>query len=102
MQTKGIRAVAISGVFSPVNSDMEERAGDIVCNELPDASIALSSRIGRIGLLERENAAIMNASLADLSTGFVTSFRQALAELDISAPFYISQNDGTLMSSEFV
>ena len=60
------------------------------------------SRIGRIGLLERENAAIMNASLAGLSTRFVTSFQQALAELNISAPFYISQNDGTLMSAEFV
>ena len=102
MRAKGIRAVAISGVFSPVNGAMEERAGDIVSNELPDVSITLSARIGRIGLLERENAAIMNASLAGLSTRFVTSFQQALAELNISAPFYISQNDGTLMSAEFV
>ena len=102
MRAKGVRAVAVSGVFSPVNSDMEERAEDIVCNELPDASITLSSRIGRIGLLERENAAIMNASLASLSARFVSSFQQALAELNLSAPFYISQNDGTLMSAEFV
>lgn len=102
MRTKGIRAVAISGVFSPVNSAMEERAGEIVGNELPDASITLSSHIGRIGLLERENAAIMNASLVDLSASFITSFKQALAELNMSAPFYISQNDGTLMSAEFV
>ena len=102
MRAKGIRAVAISGVFSPVNSAMEERAGEIVGNELPDASITLSSHIGRIGLLERENAAIMNASLVDLSASFITSFKQALAELNMSAPFYISQNDGTLMSAEFV
>lgn len=102
MRAKGIRAAAISGVFSPVNSAMEERAGDIVANELPDASITLSSHIGRVGLLERENAAIMNASLADLSARFITSFQQALAQLNISAPFYISQNDGTLMSAKFV
>ena len=102
MRTKGIRAVAISGVFSPVNSAMEERAGNIVANELPDASITLSSHIGRVGLLERENAAIMNASLADLSARFITSFQQAMAHLNVSAPFYISQNDGTLMSAEFV
>ena len=102
MRAKGIRAAAISGVFSPVNSAMEERAGDIVSNELPDAPITLSSHIGRVGLLERENAAIMNASLADLSARFITSFQQALAQLNISAPFYISQNDGTLMSAEFV
>ena len=102
MRAKDIRAVAISGVFSPLNSAMEARAGEIVADELPDASLTLSSHIGRIGLLERENAAIMNASLTGLSGSFVTSFRQALSELDISAPFYISQNDGTLMSAEFV
>lgn len=102
MRAKGIEAVAISGVFSPVNGVMEERAGEIVANELPDSSITLSSRIGRIGLLERENAAIMNASLVDLSASFITSFKQALAELNMSAPFYISQNDGTLMSADFV
>ena len=53
-------------------------------------------------MLERENAAIINASLADLSSGFVASLRQALTELDISAPFYVSQNDGTLMNADFV
>ena len=102
MQAKGIRTVAVSGVFSPVNSAMEVRAGEIILNELPDASVTLSSRIGRIGLLERENAAIINASLAGLSASFVASFERALTELNIKAPFYISQNDGTLMSAEFV
>lgn len=102
MQTKGIRKVAVSGVFSPVNSAMEDRAGEIVLNELPDASVTLSSRIGRIGLLERENAAIINAGLTGLSASFVASFERALAKLKIRAPFYISQNDGTLMSAEFV
>jgi len=31
----------------------------------------------------------------------VSSFRSALDALGISAPFYVSQNDGTLMASEF-
>jgi N-methylhydantoinase A/oxoprolinase/acetone carboxylase beta subunit len=102
MRKKGLRAVAINCVFSPVNAAMEERAEEIVRNEIPDVNISLSSRIGRIGLLERENAAIMNASLAELSTNVVSSFHEALARLKITAPFYISQNDGTLMSAEFV
>lgn len=97
-----IRAIAISCIFSPVKSDMEQHAEAIVQEIVPDAAITLSSRIGRIGLLERENAAIMNASLATLSGRFVSSFRTALSELAIDAPFYISQNDGTLMSAEFV
>ncbi len=101
IKSKGIRAVAISAVFSPVNSSFEDRAADIVQNEIPDVSISLSNQIGRMGLLERENAAILNACLEDLAKAIVESFRKALKEMKIDAPFYISQNDGTLMSAEY-
>lgn len=102
MRKRGIRTVAICGVFSPIKSDMEEQAGEIVREEIPDVSVTLSSRIGRLGLLERENAAIMNAALRELSTQVVSSFKNALSKLGITAPFYLSQNDGTLMTAEFV
>ena len=102
MRTEGIRTVAVSSIFSPVNAGMEKRAGEIVREVLPEAAVSLSNEIGRIGLLERENAAIMNASLAELAERVVSSFREALAGLAIEAPFYISQNDGTLMSAAFV
>ena len=82
----GIRTVAITGLFSPVNADMELRAEEIVQNEMADAAITLSSKVGRVGILERENAAIMNASLAALSSSVVNSFRAALRALNISAP----------------
>ena len=102
MKSHGVRSVAVTGLFSPVNGSMEARAAEIARNELPDAHLTLSSTIGRIGLLERENAAILNASLADLSRQVVESFRAALASLGIDAPLFISQNDGTLMSDAFV
>ncbi|RVT92975.1 hydantoinase/oxoprolinase N-terminal domain-containing protein [Sphingomonas crocodyli] len=98
----GLRSVAITSMFSPVNGDMELRAEEIVRNEIPDAAVTLSHKIGRLGLLERENAAIMNASLADLAKRVVQAFRDALIKLKINAPFYISQNDGTLMSAAHV
>ena len=102
MKSDGIRSVAVTGLFSPVQNAMEERVGEIVREEIPDAHVTLSSTIGRIGLLERENAAILNASLADLSSQVVKSLRKALESLGINAPLYISQNDGTLMSESFV
>ena len=98
----GLRTVAITGLFSPVNADMERRAREIVLNEAPDLAVTLSSKIGRMGILERENAAVMNASLAALSQEVVGSFSSALERLNISAPFFISQNDGTLMSAATV
>jgi N-methylhydantoinase A/oxoprolinase/acetone carboxylase beta subunit len=101
IKSKGIKAVAISAVFSPVNGSFEERAAEIIQNEIPDASLSLSHEIGRMGLLERENAAILNACLGDLAKAIVQSFRQALKDMKIDAPFYLSQNDGTLMGADF-
>lgn len=97
----GIRAVAISSVFSPVNDVMERQAAEIVSSVIPDVSITRSAEIGRIGLLERENAAILNACLRDLAARTVDAFRRAIDELAIHAPLYLTQNDGTLMSAEF-
>jgi N-methylhydantoinase A/oxoprolinase/acetone carboxylase beta subunit len=96
-----IRSIAISSVFSPVNAALEEEAAAILGEELPGLSISLSHEIGRIGLLERENATVMNACLRDLAEHIVAAFRSALAELGIEAPVYLSQNDGTLMSVDF-
>ena len=95
---RGLRSASITAVFSPVNPDMEVRAAEILRDINPDLSITLSHEIGRVGLLERENAAIINSSLAELSRNVIRSFRDAMASLSISAPLYVSQNDGTLMN----
>lgn len=99
---KGIQSVAIASVFSPIDPSHETRAAEIVQAEMPGAFVTLSHEIGRIGLLERENATIINASLRGLAQRIVASFRAALSRLGIRAPFFISQNDGTLMSAEYV
>jgi N-methylhydantoinase A/oxoprolinase/acetone carboxylase beta subunit len=98
---KGIRAVAISCVFSPVNTDLEEKAAEIVAGIVPDALITKSNEIGRIGLLERENAAILNSCLRDLADRTMRAFEQSITNLGITAPLYLTQNDGTLMLADF-
>lgn len=101
IRAKGIAAIAVSSVFSPVNQEMEKQAADILLAEVPGSSVTLSSEIGRIGLLERENAAILNACLRNLAQDTVAAFKRAIGELGIKAPLYLTQNDGTLMSAEF-
>jgi N-methylhydantoinase A/oxoprolinase/acetone carboxylase beta subunit len=102
IRRKGLRAVAITSVFSSVNADMETAAAAIVRELMPEAHVTLSHEIGRVGLLERENAAIMNAALSDLSSQVIKSFRKALSDLGVHAVFFISQNDGTLMAADVV
>ena len=102
LKQKNVTAAAISSVFSPVTAEMEQRAAAIVAEEVPGIRLSLSHEIGRIGFLERENATVMNACLVDLAFAVVSSFRRALGELKVEAPFFISQNDGTLMAAEHV
>lgn len=100
LRDEGIGAAAVTSVFGPVNPSDEERAAHLLAEVHPDASVSLSTQIGRIGLIERENATILNASLRPLAAKIVTAFQQAIADLGIVAPMYLSQNDGTLMGSE--
>ena len=99
---RGLKAAAITSVFSPMNGDMERRAAEIVQNEAPDIAISLSCELGQFGLLPRENSTIINAALSSLSDHVVRAFRRALQELDLNVPLFISQNDGTLMRADDV
>src|SRR6266852_4695104 len=95
----GIRSVAVAAIFSPLDPSCEERARTILAEECPEAAVTLSHDLGRIGLLERENAALLNAALVDLARRTVVGFTQAIAASGIAAPLYLTQNDGTVMSA---
>ncbi|MBB3609873.1 hydantoinase/oxoprolinase family protein [Rhizobium sp. BK602] len=92
----GITSIAISATFSPLTTECEVRAAEIVRSVIPDARITLSHTLGRIGLLERENVALLNAALQSLGTTTVQAFSDALREAGVAAPFYLTQNDGTV------
>jgi N-methylhydantoinase A/oxoprolinase/acetone carboxylase beta subunit len=98
--TAGILNIAISGTFSTINDSQELAAAALVREIIPNARIILSSQIGRIGLLERENASILNAALGDLGVATIAAFSAALQQAGVAAPLFITQNDGTLMSAE--
>ena len=95
-------SAAIISVFSPVSADHELRAAQILRDELgADFPISLSHEIGSIGLLERENATVLNAALVDVARATVEGFVDSLADDGIEAQVFLGQNDGTLMSVEY-
>ncbi len=99
--SKGVSSVAVASVFSPVDDSYEAEARDVLAGEAPELDISLSSEIGRLGLLERENAAVVNACLRPLAERTVSGLIGALVELGLDCPLHVSQNDGTLMSADF-
>lgn len=97
-----VDSVALTSVFSPVSKQHEERAAAILNEVLGDeVSISLSSEIGSVGLLERENATILNAAVINVAKATAEGFINALKEEGIEAKVYFGQNDGTLMSVDY-
>src|SRR5947207_13726040 len=96
----GVSSVAVASVFSPLDPSCEEQAAAILAEECPDTAVTLSHRLGRIGLLERENVTLLNACLRDLARKTARAFIDALRASGIVAPLYLTQNDGTVMLAE--
>jgi N-methylhydantoinase A/oxoprolinase/acetone carboxylase beta subunit len=95
-------AFAVASMFAPVSDRHELRAHEIIREELgPDASVSLSHELGSLGLIERENATVLNASLRKLAVSITGAIRDAVVAQGIAAETLFAQNDGTLMTAEF-
>ncbi|XP_062502654.1 uncharacterized protein LOC134179729 isoform X2 [Corticium candelabrum] len=92
--------VVVAGLFSPLSGEQEEHVGKLIADHFPDVSVTKSYEVGQLGILERENAAILNESLKPLANTTVHAFREALDSLGLRCPFNLTQNDGTLISAE--
>ena len=100
IEANGISNVVVCGIFSSVKSIQEERVREFIQTNKPSFSVTVSHEIGQIGLLQRENAAILNESLRPLCEKTISGFRYALDSLHLDCPFFLTQNDGTIMCAD--
>ena len=96
-----VPAVAITSVFATTDAQAELDAAARLRARAPKVRIALSHQLGHLGLYQRENATLLNAALLPLADEVVSAFEHAFAALSMRCPFFVSQNDGTLMSASF-
>lgn len=95
------QAVAVASVFSPVAPEHELAAADVARRELGAAiPISLSHEIGSLGLLDRENATVLNAALVGVAAQLAATLRRTLERHRIDAELFFGQNDGTVMTLE--
>ena len=107
IKQNGIKSIAIVGIFSPSKNDQEIEMVNVLKNKLgkdycKDLHITLSHEIAGLGLIERENASILNASLHKLAENTIDSFKLAMKELGINSLLYLTKNDGTICDVEQV
>jgi N-methylhydantoinase A/oxoprolinase/acetone carboxylase beta subunit len=96
-----VEAVAITSVFSAVSDRHEQRSAEIARELLGEVSISLSHEIGTIGLIERENATVLNAALSGIVTDVAGALTAAMTAHALSPRTYFAQNNGTLMALDF-
>ena len=95
-----VDAIAVTGVTSPANPDHELRARVIIAEVLGDSSpVTLGHEVGGLGLLERENSAVLNGALTFVGRDIVRGLQQALSSHGLDPDIYITQNDGTLLAA---
>ncbi len=96
-----VEGVAIASVFAPVSNRHELAAGELVEKVLGKVHVSLSHEIGSIGLLERENATVLNAALVGVAEEVAGAIRGALAAHHLDPVAFFAQNDGTLMALDY-
>jgi len=93
--------VAITSVFAAVSAEHETAAAEILRKELGEVHLSLSHEIGSIGLLERENATVLNAALTGVAGDVARAFHGALETCGLEPVTFFAQNDGTLMDLDY-
>ena len=86
-QSKGIDTVAISAAFSPMTPQPELAVAEQLRAAIPGVNITCSHQIGRLGLLERENAALLNAALLKFSVRVAVLLAMPCGSVDSTVDF---------------
>ncbi|MDP4501316.1 hydantoinase/oxoprolinase family protein [Nonomuraea turcica] len=95
-------AVAVTGIFSPAAGDQEQEVAALVHDELgAGVAVSMSHEIGSLGLLERENATVLNAALYRVAGEVTQALDAVLAERGLDVAAFFAQNDGTLMALDY-
>lgn len=95
-------AIVVSCAFSPSQPELELSLAEKLSKALPGSKVIASHSMGGLGLIERENASILNASLLEFADHVASALLISSTRLGLSCPVYVSQNDGTLIDLERV
>ena len=99
---ENVDAVAITAIFSPIAPDHELAAAAVVRRELGhDIRLSLSHELGELGLVERENGAVLNAALGGAARRVAAALEHALHVARIPAEAFLARHDGALMAVQF-
>ena len=98
---KGAESIAVVGVFSPLYANQEIEAVKILEGML-NVPVGRSAPLGGLGIIERENATILNLSLQKSLKQAFCDCEKIFKEQFIFAPIYWVHNQGALLTTKEV
>ena len=97
-----VDGVAVTGMFAPASPAQELRARALAEEVLgAGVDVSLSHEVGSLGLIERENATVLNAALVAVARDVAAALESALRAHALSPTVLFAQNDGTLMGLDY-
>lgn len=89
-----VEQLVIAGAFSPFFPEQELEVAAYIGKHYPHIEVTLSHKLGGLGMIERENASILNGSLRK-------TVREGFSKLQRSdVPIVLTQNNGCTLSLE--
>ena len=101
IQERGLTSIAVCYLHSYVNPAHEKRTGEIIAEEVPTASISLSSEIlPEIKEYERTSTTAMNAAVMPIVERYMKRLSQTTVEMGVSSRLHVMQSNGGIMTAE--
>ena len=101
LRETGVESIAVCFLHSYLYPDHEERLGAILAEELPEATVSLSSQILREQReYERSATTVVNAYVRPLMSSYIDRIRTGLDGIGLDAPLQIMQSSGGVMTSD--
>ena len=100
LRTEGVEAVVICFLHAYLNPAHERAAAAIVREEMPEAWLSVSSEVcPEFREYLRGSTAAVNAAVMPIVSRYVDALESRLAALGATAPFYVMQSNGGVMTS---
>ena len=100
LRDERVEAVVICFLHSYVNPEHERAAATVVREEFPHAYLSVSSEVcPEFREYLRGSTAAVNAAVMPIVTRYVDALESRLAALGATAPFYVMQSNGGVMTS---
>ena len=101
LKSEGVEALVVCFLHSYINPVHERRAAEIIRELFPGAHLSVSSEVcPEFREFPRASTAAVNAAVMPVVSAYVDDLQGRLSQQGISAPFYIMQSNGGVMSAE--